>query len=304
MRCVRRGDLVCRAWRAARGSLAGVAAALGVGLATGSAAAGAERVEVPSVDAPAGAAIVLPGFWFAAPAAARPAAAVVLLHGCSGPYDRRGALGERMASYAERFNAQGLHALVIDSLSPRGERELCTQRAAQRRVTPAQRRLDAYGALAWLAARPEVDPARLGLVGWSHGGSTVLAASDAHDAARPAAGAQAAFAVAFYPGCRPALAARWQAASKLLLMIGSADDWTPAEPCRRLAARQPSIELVEYEGAYHGFDGTAPLRLRADVPGGVRPGAGVHVGGNDAARAAALVRLDTFLLAVGAVRAP
>jgi hypothetical protein len=50
-----------------------------------------------------------------------------------------------------------------------------------------------------------------------------------------------------------------------------------------------------YEGAHQGFDGTAPLRLRRDVPNGVNPGRGVHVGAHPEARAAARARLERSL---------
>lgn len=284
-----------------RGTRMGTAA-VGVALAlliASAAVAAPDRVSVPSLDAPTSEPIVLPGYWFPA-ATSGTAAAVVLLHGCAGAYDRHGELGERMTGYAARLNALGIHALVVDSLTPRGEREICTQRGSQRRVHPAQRRLDAWGALAWLAAQPGVDRERLGLIGWSNGGSTVLAATDARDAAWADAPVRPAFAVAFYPGCSPALAAGWKAATPLLMLIGSADDWTPAQPCRRLAGDQPQVTLVEYEGAYHGFDGSGPVRVRRDVAGGTRPGQGVHVGGDPAARSDALQRLDDFLRQAGA----
>jgi len=81
------------------------------------------------------------------------------------------------------------------------------------------------------------------------------------------------------------------------MLVGEADDWTPAAPCHALARaatrRAPQIE--GYEGAYHRFDSSAPLRLRKDVPNGVHPGQGVHVGGDARARSASHERLLTFL---------
>jgi dienelactone hydrolase len=86
------------------------------------------------------------------------------------------------------------------------------------------------------------------------------------------------------------------------MLVGSADDWTPAAPCRTLASARPAITFFEFDGAHHGFDGTQPVRLRTDVPGGAHPGQGVHVGGDAAARDAALRRLDDFLRAAAALR--
>lgn len=253
-------------------------------------------VEVPSLEQRDGVALRQPGFWFPA-SVTGPAPAMLLLHGCGGLYDSRGRLSRRMVEYADWLNAQGVHVLVTDSLTPRGERELCTQRLKQRAVTQTNRRRDALGALQWLAVQPGVDGSRLGLMGWSHGGSAVLAATQRDQAEVKAASVQPAFAVAFYPGCSDPLRQAWQPVAPLLMLLGADDDWTPAAPCEALAAQagKPGVQVESYPGAYHGFDGTAAVVLRADVPNGVHPGQGVHVGGNPAARAASRERLQQFL---------
>ncbi|MCG3189725.1 MAG: hypothetical protein LKCHEGNO_02222 [Burkholderiaceae bacterium] len=259
-------------------------------------AAAQQRVEVPSLDTAHGAAIALPGYWFAAPRAGR-APAWVLLHGCSGAYARDGRLAARLRDYARLFNRHGMHALVVDSLTPRGEHELCTQRVDHRRVTQVQRRRDALGALQWLAERPDVDGARLGLIGWSNGGSTVLAATNANHSEVAAAANRPNRAVAFYPGCVEEERRGYRPTAPLLLLLGQADDWTPIAPCLALAVRSasPQPEVHVYAGASHGFDSRSPVRLRSDVPGGARPGAGVHVGGDAAARAASRAALLAWL---------
>ncbi len=264
-----------------------------------------ERVSFPSLDGAGRAPVVLTALWFPAAGVSGRAPAVVLLHGCGGLWDKRAALSQRYTSYAQRFNRLGLHVLVVDSLTPRYETELCTQRTGTRRVTQANRRLDALGALAYLAERPDVDPKRLGLVGWSNGGSTVLSATNLKHPDVAQAAARAAFAVAFYPGCEADLRRGYEPSGPLLLMVGGADDWTPPGPCRalarsvtRVAQAAGSASPVQFEafpGAYHGFDGNGPVRLRTDVPNGVSPGAGVHVGGNAAARRASRERLQAFV---------
>lgn len=254
-----------------------------------------ERVEFDSLDRTAGQPVRLNGYWFAAHKPNAPA--LVLLHGCGGPHGHDGRLSERMRDYAALLNARGAHALVLDSLTPRGERELCTQKAGTRRVTQANRRLDALAALAWLSRQADVDPQRLGLLGWSNGGSTVLAAINTRHPAVAAARVKAAFAVAFYPGCEAELKRGFESRTPLLLLVGEADDWTPAGPCHELAraAQGPRPELENYANAHHGFDARAPVRLRKDVPNGVKPGQGVHVGGDAAAREASRQRLLQFL---------
>lgn len=255
-----------------------------------------ERVAVPSLERNAGQNLSLIGFWFAAPGAQR-APAVVLLHGCGGTYNAKHELSARTLEYAHLLNEHGMHALVVDSLTPRGEKELCTQRIGTRRVTQANRRLDALGAVAWLAQRPEVDAQRIGLMGWSNGGSTLLASINLAHADVAAAPIKPSFAVAFYPGCESDLKRGFETRTRLLMLVGEADDWTPAAPCHALAqaTRGTTPQIEGYAGAYHGFDSTAPLRLRTDVPNGAHPGEGVHVGGDAAAFAASRELLLRFL---------
>ena len=264
-----------------------------------------QALQVPSLDKAAGQTITLPSFWFAAPASA-PAPAMLLLHGCGGMYNNRAVLANRYRELAARLNALGIHALVTDSLTPRGEKELCTQRTGTRAVTMTQRRRDALGALQWLAARPDVDPARIGILGWSNGGSTVLASTNRRQREVATSTVTPSLAVAFYPGCENELKATYEATAPLLLLVGEADDWTPAAPCKALVeqANGPKPQLEIYAGAYHGFDGDQPVRLRKDVPNGVHPGQGVHVGADPAARAAAALRLDVFLRTQWRLAAP
>lgn len=259
-------------------------------------AAAEPRLTIPSLDRSAsGEPVQLIGHWFAAPAT--PAPAVLLLHGCGGAYAANGGLSVRIREYATWINRQGLHALVLDSLTPRGEHELCTQRVGTRRVTMEHRRLDALAGVAWLAQRSDVLAQRIGLLGWSHGGSTVLAATNLRHAAVRDAAVKPAFAIAFYPGCEAELRRGYVAGAALMLLVGEADDWTPAEPCRRLAAAatERDVTLIAYPGAHHGFDSNAPVRLRRDVPNGARPGEGVHVGGDAAAREQSREALRAFL---------
>jgi len=64
-----------------------------------------------------------------------------------------------------------------------------------------------------------------------------------------------------------------------------------------VAARGEPMHIVTYPDTYHDFDSpalTAP-RLRADVPNGVRPGAGVTTAPNPAAREDAKLRVKAFL---------
>lgn len=230
-----------------------------------------------------------------------PFPAIVALHGCSGRDWTDGRMSSLYRDWAARLTGLGFVVLFPDSFKPRGVDEVCTKRPQP--VTPfRQRPRDAHGALAWLAAQPYVRADRVFLMGWSHGGSTVLTSLDAGRRATPRAPGNLAFraAIAFYPGClSPSRRPDWTTSAPLLILIGELDDWTPAAPCEALASRargagQP-VELVTYPGAYHSFDAVqGQLRQRTDV--GARPGGSVTLGPDPAAREDARRRVAAFLL--------
>ena len=279
----------------------------------------ATPVQVPSLDLVSGQPLVLAGHWFgavpdsqasASPVSARPA--ILLLHGCGGALDRQGRLSLRLRDYAGLLTAEGWHVLVLDSFGARGASQICTQKYSTRTITMTQRRRDVLGALAWLGLQPGVDPSRLALLGWSNGASAVLAATNQRQPEVARAQVLPRAAVAFYPGCESDRRSGYVPSAALLLLVGADDDWTPAAPCealvREVAAGPPAAmdarpsavpvpRITVYPGAFHGFDSAAPVVLRSDVPNGSHLGAGVHVGGQPAARSASRVRMLEFLRA-------
>ena len=159
----------------------------------------------------------------------------------------------------------------------------------------------------WLAGQPGVARDRIALLGWSHGGSTTLATINVanRDVAsfRSRGDAPPFFrgAVAFYPGCTAASRdPQWRPGIPTRIVIGAADDWTPAAACETLGKRAREhrwpVEVAVYEGAHHGFDApSGKLVHRTDVPNGVNPGQGVHVGPDPAAREDANRNVAAFL---------
>lgn len=273
------------------------------------------RVSFPSVDRDAaGNPVAISALYFRPPQAP-PGAAVPLIvaaHGCAGMFSadarRSDRLSERFAAWTERLLADGYAVLWPDSFNPRGRRSVCLVKRGEPTISPATRRLDVLGALAFAAGAPDVDRARVALVGWSHGGSTALAASNGRDAevaaflAAPGAPPGFRAAVAFYPGCVVSLrqGAQWLPAMPLSLHVAELDDWTPPGACVRLGAdaraRGAAMDVTVHAGAYHGFDAPrGEVRLWKDVTTGADPGRGVHVGPDPAARAAATDAVRGFL---------
>lgn len=218
--------------------------------------------------------------------------AVVALHGCGGigTAGQPLALPARERDWAARLTAAGHPVLFPDSFGSRGLRQACGQRnhpADAERTRAA----DARAAAAWAQAQPWATPGGVLLLGWSHGGSTVLGA-----VAAPLPSGLVRAAIAFYPGCLVTLRrGGWQPAAPLLLLLGEADDWTPARFCHRLVAGREGVRAVTHPGAHHGFDAPdAPQRQRALADGRV-----VTAGTDPAARAAALAEVEAFRRAHG-----
>ncbi len=196
---------------------------------------------------------------------------------------------------ADLLLKEGYAVLFPDSFGPRGVREICTQRISSRGISQTERRRDTLGALAWAGRQAWAQPDKVAVLGWSHGGSAVLAATDAGQAEVAAQGARFARAIAFYPGCAAALKANYRPNTPLTMLLAENDDWTPAAPCVELGSRV-AAEVHVYPDSYHGFDGpSGRVVLRADVPNGVRPGQGVHVGPNPIAREQALALVRRIL---------
>ncbi len=233
------------------------------------------------------------------PAGTGPHPSVVMLHGCGGLYAKStGRVSSRHVWWATTLQRQGYEVLMVDSFGPRGVSDLCTAKDRPIRAT-VERKRDAWAALTYLRHRPEVDRERIGVIGWSHGAGTVLAAYGAGESG-PAGGEGGGFraAVAFYPGCKTSLKDEdWQPDGPLLLLIGEKDDWTPPQSCVDLAKRdgvKEHTELVVYPNAYHGFDAPdAPVRKRKNLA--TAPGGTAHVGTNEDARQDAIERVTNFL---------
>ena len=223
------------------------------------------------------------------PEGAGPFPAVVMLHDCSGLGPRSSGAPGR---WANELVAHGYAVIMPDSFTTRGfPGGVCTDTSpARANVAPRQRARDAYAALAHLRTLAFIDGARVGLMGGSHGGSSTLVAMLSR---RGTADGRSGFAaaVALYPGCAAPGGALigdsgvYRALAPLLILVGELDDWTPAEPCRRLAhAAQKAgypVAIKVYPGAYHSFDNNNPQRyVAARVNANSPTGRGATTGGN------------------------
>lgn len=184
--------------------------------------------------------------------AGAPAPAVVLLHGAGGVSERR------EGRYAREFAAQGVAVAVVDVFGARDGGGF-VQRLVN--VTESMALADAFATKAWLAARPEVDGARIALVGFSYGAmSTTYAAY--RQVAEPFAArfGTTPFAahVAFYGPCIARFENVETTGAPVLMLWGERDEIIDGAACERTAddlRRGGSRVTVERYDAAHRWDG-------------------------------------------------
>lgn len=161
--------------------------------------------------------------------------------------------------WAKRLNDAGIAVFVIDSFTARGIENTRGEKQLNHNLTGSI--ADALYALKLLATHPQIDSTRIYHVGWSLGGTTVLSAAfPAYVRNIAPDGLTWAGSVALYPGCN----VRYRVdhlgvnPNPLLLLLGEADDNTPASACvkfaQQLSADGNKVSFKVYAGAYHDFD--------------------------------------------------
>jgi dienelactone hydrolase len=185
------------------------------------------------------------------PDARGPVPFVVLLHGCDGLSTLTKEWTQHVAGL---LNAQGVGVLVLDSF---------TTRYVDRTCGPAdlhwgrRRADDAYSALDYLTERKLAKPDEVYLMGYSNGGTTTPVSMTKKEADHPHHFA-AAFAVA--PSCTSVTLHYGDYTGPMIIFIADQDDANDPKQCRELMKkkRPVAIQLIEYQGANHGFPVNAP----------------------------------------------
>ncbi len=189
------------------------------------------------------------------PSGKGPFPVVILLHGCGG-------ISPGVWDWAHRLQSWGYAALVLDSFSARDVKTVCAP-DMQHLVTAQDRAADVLSAALYLRSVPDIDGARIGVLGQSHGGSTAaMVTRERYERLYP--GLLKAV-VDYYGACGPAAA---HGTVPLIALAGEADDWGhSAESCGVLKAELKSnqpFELYTYPGVWHAFDVSgSPPRIEA-----------------------------------------
>ena len=253
------------------------------------------RVPVEQGGRPSQPTVQLAAQLFRPANAAQPIPAVAIFHGCGGP-------GQNTARMAGLLASWGYAALVVDSFSARGLKDVCgrnwpTQADAEGRAG------DIDAALAWLAKQPGVDPRRLAFMGYSYGGGVAMLRAVSGEPGRTVQ-AIARAVVLVYPDCALAdpLGLRLVVLQPTLIAVGALDDWTPASQCKavidRVVRGRDLVETKIYEGAHHSFDALGlVVRYLDGVGNRSKPGGccGAHYGAHEPAWQQFVIDVKAFL---------
>ena len=176
----------------------------------------------------------------------------LLIHHGSG-----GVSADREMRYARELVQLGLATLVIDSFKPRS---ITSTVRDQSSVTANEMLADAFAALQALAAHPRINGRRIGIIGFSKGGTVALLAAHETRAARALPGGpRFALHVPVYPSCITQHYKPKSTGAPIYFLLGGADTYVGHTVCEEYAAalkvEGARVEVTVYPGAQHGFDG-------------------------------------------------
>lgn len=161
--------------------------------------------------------------------------------------------------YLKMYQKQGYATFQLNSFKSRG---ITSTVGSQDEVTIAAVILDAYRALEKLAKHPKINKDKVALTGWSLGGGVSLFAG--WMPLKKAITDQVSFAahLAFYPPCfiNPENLSFTKA--PIHILIGEADNWTPAKPCINLVEKlsdKTNISITTYQMLITGLIVKNPL---------------------------------------------
>jgi dienelactone hydrolase len=205
------------------------------------------------------------------PAGPGPFPGVILLHHCGGLNSE---YSNAIPYYASMLVQQGYAVAEPDSFTARHVVEDCMLGA----VKPLDRAQDVFAVAELMATRPDIRASKIGVVGWSHGGSSAVYIARDWPKEQPlreslaAKGAKIAASVALY-GEACGDPEKNAVVTPLLGLFGGRDN-TRNDVCQALAAQSNGLMQVHiYPDDFHAFD----VASGSSLPDRPMSGRGVRV---------------------------
>tara|TARA_Y100001935_G_C17255260_1_gene483269 strand:- start:91 stop:1311 length:1221 start_codon:yes stop_codon:yes gene_type:complete len=183
--------------------------------------------------------------------------AVIIQHGLGGPTT------PWFSRLAQNLNNNGFIAIVPDSLSSRGigfRRSMLLSRA--------NRLYDVFATFRFLQKLPCVEKSRIGITGYSFGGSIALDVAESVLAKQLGNGYAFKASLPVYPLCNAHFLKTRSTNTAVHILAGELDDWTPATQCRQVVKKKKAgnwnIKISVFKGAHHGFTHDFPPTKKMD----------------------------------------
>jgi dienelactone hydrolase len=183
-----------------------------------------------------------------------PVPAMIILHGSGGINARR------EYAYADEFLKLGIASIVVDSFSPRGVKSTVEE---QTQVRSVDMLADVVSVLKVVARDRRIDRTRVGLIGFSKGGTVATkAAMRRYIEPLTAGGERFSILIGVYPWCGDFPLDLRSTAAPLHMLLGGNDTYAAPGSCRELEKKMKALGAVVsakvFPGAKHGWDTPGP----------------------------------------------
>lgn len=180
-----------------------------------------------------------------------PFPAVMIYHGHYHPDD----LEPWFKQLVEQLLEAKIATFVIDSFTGR---KINNTAFYEPRLSRAARLTDVFQALNMLSRLDEIDEERIGITGYSVGGTTAMLAANLQlNATSLAKGRSFAAILPVYPNCQPRFRNHELTSTKMLLLVAENDDYSPSEFCEgyveEVALAGVDVKIKKYEDVQHGW---------------------------------------------------
>lgn len=181
--------------------------------------------------------------------------AMVIMHGIGGLYMRDGKRRSYF-EYAELLANNGIAAVMVDTHGARGLG--VSSMLGNTEVSIYTFAADAFAAADLLRTHPQIDPDRIGIMGFSKGGLTSLLVADERFSVLSKTGAPFKLHIPIYPGCQTFPENLRPTKAPVHMLLGEKDNFTGTSGCyeieKKLKSAGTEVNVTEYRGAFHGWD--------------------------------------------------